>query len=138
MWKSSICYTYSSFFSAQFWTIYKKTLQSALVYLMLTGCHYTQYTPQNQPKHTKNIRRQQGVCTLMPMCRSSILLFPFTEQMLKYQGSNYLRQRLVLSTLSSKPTRIENIRVKDSEPGLKGWVGFSWPLHVMDLVLCLC
>ncbi len=49
-------------------------------------------------------------------------LFTHVEifEMLKYKGSNYLRQRLVLSTLSSKPTRIYEIRDKEDEPGLKG------------------
>ncbi|KAL1426701.1 hypothetical protein MTO96_003300 [Rhipicephalus appendiculatus] len=36
-----------------------------------------------------------------------------------YSGCNFFRQRLVLSTLSSKPIEIKNIRHKDEEPGLR-------------------
>ncbi|XP_029847128.2 RNA 3'-terminal phosphate cyclase-like protein [Ixodes scapularis] len=36
-----------------------------------------------------------------------------------YSGCNFLRQRLLLSTLSSKPVEIKNIRHKEDEPGLK-------------------
>ncbi|KAH6942290.1 hypothetical protein HPB50_003169 [Hyalomma asiaticum] len=36
-----------------------------------------------------------------------------------YSGCNFFRQRLVLSTLSSKPVEIKNIRHKEEEPGLK-------------------
>lgn len=38
---------------------------------------------------------------------------------LYYKGSNFLRQRLILSTLSGKPVRITHIRVLEDEPGLK-------------------
>ena len=37
---------------------------------------------------------------------------------LVYEGSNYLRQRLVLSTLSGKTIKIKKIRDKDEYPGL--------------------
>ncbi|XP_032680421.1 probable RNA 3'-terminal phosphate cyclase-like protein [Odontomachus brunneus] len=36
-----------------------------------------------------------------------------------YKGSNYLRYRLLLSTLSGKPVKITDIRTKDNDPGLK-------------------
>ncbi|KAL6449086.1 hypothetical protein ACFW04_000653 [Cataglyphis niger] len=41
------------------------------------------------------------------------------NKVLTYEGSNYLRYRLLLSTLSGKPVRITNIRTKDGDPGLK-------------------
>lgn len=39
--------------------------------------------------------------------------------MMEFEGSNHLRSRLVLSTLSGKPIRIRKIRYKDDNPGLK-------------------
>ncbi|KAL0119465.1 hypothetical protein PUN28_007749 [Cardiocondyla obscurior] len=36
-----------------------------------------------------------------------------------YEGSNYLRYRLLLSTLSGKAVKIINIRTKNDDPGLK-------------------
>lgn len=39
---------------------------------------------------------------------------------LDYDGCNFFRQRLVLSTLSGKRVRIKNIRSKDDNPGLRG------------------
>lgn len=41
---------------------------------------------------------------------------------LSYVGSNFLRQRLVLSTLSGRPVKIRKIRAKDDNPGLRGWL----------------
>ncbi|CAB4040656.1 RNA 3 -terminal phosphate cyclase, partial [Paramuricea clavata] len=41
---------------------------------------------------------------------------------LTYEGCNFYRQRLVLSTLSGKSVRIKNIRSFDDDPGLKGMV----------------
>ena len=38
---------------------------------------------------------------------------------LEFEGSNFLRLRLVLSTLSGKPIRIRNIRAKSTMPGLR-------------------
>ena len=38
---------------------------------------------------------------------------------LVYEGSNYLRQRLILSTLSGIPVKIKKIRHQDDHPGLK-------------------
>lgn len=40
---------------------------------------------------------------------------------LVYRGSNYLKQRLLLSTLSGKAIRIEEIRSLDVEPGLRDY-----------------
>ena len=39
--------------------------------------------------------------------------------MREYQGANYLRQRLVLATLTATPVRITNIRAKEDDPGLQ-------------------
>lgn len=36
-----------------------------------------------------------------------------------YKGSNFFRQRLVLSVLSGKSVKINEIRVLEDEPGLK-------------------
>ncbi|KAI8344870.1 RNA 3'-terminal phosphate cyclase [Choanephora cucurbitarum] len=41
------------------------------------------------------------------------------SNLLKFEGYNYLRQRLVLATLSGKPVRIEKIRSDDENPGLR-------------------
>ncbi|XP_015262951.1 PREDICTED: RNA 3'-terminal phosphate cyclase-like protein [Gekko japonicus] len=38
---------------------------------------------------------------------------------LNYVGCNFLRQRLVLSTLSGRPVKIRKIRAKDDNPGLR-------------------
>lgn len=38
---------------------------------------------------------------------------------LLYKGSSFLRQRLILSVLSSKPVRISEIRSLHDEPGLQ-------------------
>lgn len=43
------------------------------------------------------------------------------NNVLHYRGSNLLKQRLVLSTLSGKPVRITDIRSSDTEPGLRGY-----------------
>jgi RNA 3'-terminal phosphate cyclase-like protein len=39
---------------------------------------------------------------------------------LKFQGCAQFRQRIVFATLSGRRIRIDNIRDKDEEPGLKG------------------
>lgn len=41
--------------------------------------------------------------------------------LLKFHGSNFLKQRLVLSILSGKSVHIVNIRSEDDEPGLRGY-----------------
>jgi RNA 3'-terminal phosphate cyclase-like protein len=38
---------------------------------------------------------------------------------LRYKGSNSFRLRLLLSTLSGKSIRIDEIRTKDASPGLR-------------------
>lgn len=38
--------------------------------------------------------------------------------MLRFKGSQQFRQRLVLSTLTGRPIRIDDIRVRDQDPGL--------------------
>jgi len=37
----------------------------------------------------------------------------------EYKGSNFLRQRLVLATITGKGVRISNIRTRDDDPGLQ-------------------
>jgi RNA 3'-terminal phosphate cyclase-like protein len=39
---------------------------------------------------------------------------------LLYRGTSHFRQRIVLSLLSGKPVRIEDIRLNEKTPGLKG------------------
>ena len=39
---------------------------------------------------------------------------------LSFEGCNFLRQRLVLATLSGKSVKIRNIRANEDDPGLKG------------------
>jgi hypothetical protein len=39
--------------------------------------------------------------------------------MLKLKGSQHFRQRLVLATLTGKSIRIDDIRAKDQNPGLR-------------------
>lgn len=41
------------------------------------------------------------------------------NNLLTYKGSSFLRQRLILSTLSGKPVKIIEIRSADDEPGLR-------------------
>ena len=43
------------------------------------------------------------------------------NNLVKYHGSNFLKQRLILSTLSGKPVQIVDIRHDDDEPGLRGY-----------------
>ncbi|XP_023212195.1 RNA 3'-terminal phosphate cyclase-like protein [Centruroides sculpturatus] len=43
----------------------------------------------------------------------------FKNTCLVYEGSNFFRQRLILSTLSMRPVKIKNIRFKDEEPGVR-------------------
>jgi len=42
---------------------------------------------------------------------------------LTYEGCNFLRQRLVLASLSGKAVKIKQIRSKEDNPGLKGRLG---------------
>lgn len=39
---------------------------------------------------------------------------------LSYTGCNFLRQRLVLATLSGRAVKIRKIRARDDSPGLRG------------------
>ena len=39
---------------------------------------------------------------------------------LNFEGCKFLRQRLILSTLSGKSVRIKKIRHRDENPGIKG------------------
>ncbi|XP_001604756.1 probable RNA 3'-terminal phosphate cyclase-like protein [Nasonia vitripennis] len=41
------------------------------------------------------------------------------NNILLYEGCNYLRYRLILSTLSGKPVKITDIRTADDDPGLR-------------------
>lgn len=43
------------------------------------------------------------------------------KSLLKFQGSNFFKQRLILSMLSGKPIHITNIRSDDDAPGLRGF-----------------
>lgn len=43
------------------------------------------------------------------------------NNLITYRGSNYLKQRLILSTLSGKPIRIVDIRNLETDPGLRGY-----------------
>lgn len=42
------------------------------------------------------------------------------SNVLSFKGSNYMRQRLVLSIVSGKSIKITDIRTREDEPGLKG------------------
>ncbi|KAF9413489.1 hypothetical protein BGZ94_000714, partial [Podila epigama] len=42
------------------------------------------------------------------------------SKVVKFEGHNYFRQRLVLATLSGKVLKIEKIRPDDANPGLRG------------------
>lgn len=44
---------------------------------------------------------------------------------LSYAGCNFLRQRLILSTLSGRPVKIRKIRARDDNPGLRGNSGLA-------------
>ncbi|XP_021237290.1 RNA 3'-terminal phosphate cyclase-like protein isoform X3 [Numida meleagris] len=48
-------------------------------------------------------------------------------QCLSYAGCNFLRQRLVLSTLSGRPLKIRKIRAKEEDPGLRGTTLYYQP-----------
>lgn len=41
--------------------------------------------------------------------------------MLRFKGSQQFRQRLVFSTLSGHPIRIDDIRTRDASPGLRDY-----------------
>ncbi|KAI8343410.1 RNA 3'-terminal phosphate cyclase [Chlamydoabsidia padenii] len=43
------------------------------------------------------------------------------SKLLKFEGHNYLRQRLVLATLSGKIVRIDKIRSDDEDPGIRDY-----------------
>ncbi len=43
-----------------------------------------------------------------------------TTPVLQFEGCNFLRQRLVLATLSGRTVRMRHIREDSDEPGLKG------------------
>eukprot|EP00794_Sanderia_malayensis_P008069 gene8069-8932_t len=43
-----------------------------------------------------------------------------TGGVLHYQGCNFLRQRIILSTLSGRAVRITNIRTEEDDPGIRG------------------
>lgn len=42
------------------------------------------------------------------------------SNVLSFEGSNFLRQRLILSILSGKSINVSKIRSNDTDPGLKG------------------
>jgi RNA 3'-terminal phosphate cyclase-like protein len=43
-----------------------------------------------------------------------------SSKILKFSGHGYLRQRLILATLSGKTVKIDKIRSEDDNPGLRG------------------
>lgn len=43
-----------------------------------------------------------------------------SSKLLTFEGHNYLRQRLILATLSGKYVRIDKIRSDDENPGIRG------------------
>ncbi|KAI8058580.1 RNA 3'-terminal phosphate cyclase/enolpyruvate transferase [Syncephalis plumigaleata] len=43
--------------------------------------------------------------------------------LLRFESHQYLRQRLILATLSGRPVRIDNIRAQEDNPGLRGYNG---------------
>lgn len=42
------------------------------------------------------------------------------SQPIEYKGCNYLKQRLLLSTLSGKSVKITDIRANKDDPGVRG------------------
>lgn len=62
------------------------------------------------------------------------------DQLLNFEGCNFLRQRLVLATLSCRPVKITKIREEADEPGLKGiaTVKLSWGVMKVVLIFVLC
>lgn len=68
---------------------------------------------------------RRGPCRV-PSSRPSVDCAHMATQAhsLSYAGCNFLRQRLVLSTLSGRPVKIRRIRARDDNPGLRGdWGG---------------
>lgn len=59
------------------------------------------------------------------------------SQGLIYDGCNFFRQRLVLSTLSGKRVKVKNIRSKDDNPGLRGEFSSFTPHVASQLALKL-
>ena len=58
------------------------------------------------------------------------------EKALSFEGCNYFRQRLVLSTLTSRPVRITNIREGSEQPGIRGGRALTFDLTLYTL-LCM-
>jgi len=54
------------------------------------------------------------------------------ERFKEYSGSNFLRQRLILSALSAKPIRVSKIRAKDDDPGIRDFE--SSLIRLMDKI----
>lgn len=57
------------------------------------------------------------------------------SKLLKFEGYNYFRQRLILATLSGKPVRIEKIRSDDENPGLRGNFDIVGPIKLVASIL---
>lgn len=51
-----------------------------------------------------------------------------TTGVLRYSGSSWFRLRILLSTLSGRPLRIDSIRLEADDPGIKGAsdARFAW------------
>lgn len=43
-----------------------------------------------------------------------------SRKILKFSGHGYLRQRLILATLSGNTVKIDKVRSEDDDPGLRG------------------
>ena len=75
------------------------------------------YTQPSKPQKKKCATRTE----LQPSPTTSYQpLITRMSKVVKFEGHNYFRQRLVLATLSGKILKIEKIRSNDANPGLRG------------------
>lgn len=81
-------------------------------------------------------QRRPASCPLAPALPQRFLCAPRGRggmageaQCLSYAGCNFLRQRLVLATLSGRPLKIRKIRAKEEDPGLRGERRHRQPLR---------
>jgi hypothetical protein len=58
------------------------------------------------------------------------------SKVLRYEGHNYFRQRLVLATLSGKVLKIDKIRSNDANPGLRGKFFRDNSIHTLEEATC--
>lgn len=57
------------------------------------------------------------------------------NSLLRFSGHENLRNRVVLSIISGKPVRIDNIRSDDKEPGLRGKIHFGTRMSGIGLLM---